>query len=291
MNPKLALALVTGCVLRYLVSRAWPWSPDTCAWIGVTTPGNSFERLLDGAHWLSTAQTPYATATFHGSPLLLALFQPLLTQVPSAIPILFIISDCFLAYGLASLATWCHAKHSPESTSQSAAGRYWSLAIAAGILFNPFALISYLARSLSVFSHLAVVAATLAAAHHKPLVCTLALAIATHLDPYTVLLYVPMFVLLQHNRVVFSKRVAVFHFLGVVAWSVFLGIAAVAVSRDPWFWWHQLQLLVAVPELAPAPSLAWYFFTQLFDRFQVFFLVLFQLHLLIYVAPLTIAFR
>jgi phosphatidylinositol glycan class U len=38
-------------------------------------------------------------------------------------------------------------------------------------------------------------------------------------------------------------------------------------------------------------GLFWYFFTEVFDRFRPFFLVLFQLHLLVYVAPLAVSFR
>src|SRR5437762_8349867 len=43
-----------------------------------------------------------------------------------------------------------------------------------------------------------------------------------------------------------------------------------------------------LPDLTPNVGLWWYFFIEMFDSFRSFFLCVFQLHLLIYVAPLCI---
>ncbi|KAG8892699.1 hypothetical protein FRB99_002496, partial [Tulasnella sp. 403] len=58
-----------------------------------------------------------------------------------------------------------------------------------------------------------------------------------------------------------------------------------------WSWvertWGASLLL---PDLTPNPGLWWYFFTEMFDHFRSFFLVVFSMHLVIYVAPLCIKF-
>jgi len=46
-----------------------------------------------------------------------------------------------------------------------------------------------------------------------------------------------------------------------------------------------------LPDLTPDPGLWWYFFTEMFDYFRPFFLMVFSLHLVIYVAPLCIKFQ
>ena len=57
---------------------------------------------------------------------------------------------------------------------------------------------------------------------------------------------------------------------------------------------HVLTILSCVnnslllPDLTPNVGLWWYFFIEMFDSFRSFFLVVFQLHLLIYVIPLTL---
>ena len=49
-----------------------------------------------------------------------------------------------------------------------------------------------------------------------------------------------------------------------------------------------LTASLLLPDLTPNVGLWWYFFIEMFDSFRSFFLVVFQLHLVIYVAPLCI---
>jgi phosphatidylinositol glycan class U len=49
-----------------------------------------------------------------------------------------------------------------------------------------------------------------------------------------------------------------------------------------------IRFSLLLPDLTPNVGLWWYFFIEIFDSFRSFFLVVFQLHLLIYVAPLCI---
>jgi len=46
-----------------------------------------------------------------------------------------------------------------------------------------------------------------------------------------------------------------------------------------------------LPDLTPNVGLWWYFFTEMFDHFRPFFLMVFNVHLLIYVFPLCIKFQ
>ena len=48
---------------------------------------------------------------------------------------------------------------------------------------------------------------------------------------------------------------------------------------------------LTIPDLTPTIGLGWYFFIEMFDHFRTFFVGVFQLHLLMYVAPLCFAFR
>ncbi|KAJ3899821.1 cell division cycle protein 91 [Lentinula edodes] len=48
---------------------------------------------------------------------------------------------------------------------------------------------------------------------------------------------------------------------------------------------------LSLPSLTPNPGLWWYFFTEMFDHFRAFFLVVFEVHLLMYVAPICIKFQ
>lgn len=48
---------------------------------------------------------------------------------------------------------------------------------------------------------------------------------------------------------------------------------------------------LTIPDLTPTIGLGWYFFIEMFDHFRAFFVGVFQLHILAYVAPLTIAYK
>lgn len=48
---------------------------------------------------------------------------------------------------------------------------------------------------------------------------------------------------------------------------------------------------LGVPDQTPNLGLFWYFFTETFEHFRVFFLCVFQINAFIYVLPLTIRFR
>ncbi len=48
---------------------------------------------------------------------------------------------------------------------------------------------------------------------------------------------------------------------------------------------------LSVPDQTPNLGLFWYFFTETFEHFRIFFLCVFQMNAFIYVIPLTIRFR
>ncbi len=57
------------------------------------------------------------------------------------------------------------------------------------------------------------------------------------------------------------------------------------------FLWATYGFILSVPELTPNMGLWWYFFTEMFDHFRVFFVATFQLNVFIYVIPLTLRLR
>ena len=55
---------------------------------------------------------------------------------------------------------------------------------------------------------------------------------------------------------------------------------------------HPLPLpRLTVPDLTPNVGLFWYFFTEAFEHFRVFFLCVFQINAFLYVLPLSVRFR
>jgi phosphatidylinositol glycan class U len=174
--------------------------------------------------------------------------------------------------------------------------------IVAFYLFNPFTIFSCTARSISLFSHLAVALVLYNASvstaqssqsdhtmRSRPIACGLSLALAVHLDFYAILLIVPCFCMLKgprSNRIVLAKFLA-FFILGFAA--LYATVDLIVGSKHAYF--SQLEFIFTVPDLSPNVGVFWYFFTEVFDRFRPFFLFLFQAHMLVYIAPLAVCFH
>ncbi|KAJ3789525.1 PIG-U-domain-containing protein [Lentinula aff. detonsa] len=76
----------------------------------------------------------------------------------------------------------------------------------------------------------------------------------------------------------------------MVYWTALALISTLIVGHWRWMsttWGTSLSL----PSMTPNPGLWWYFFTEMFDHFRPFFLVVFNVHLLMYVAPICIKFQ
>ena len=71
-------------------------------------------------------------------------------------------------------------------------------------------------------------------------------------------------------------------FLGIIYYLSFLWMG------DSWtFLESTVGFILAVPELTPNMGLFWYFFTEMFEHFRVFFVCTFQINCFVYVYPLA----
>ena len=70
--------------------------------------------------------------------------------------------------------------------------------------------------------------------------------------------------------------------LGIIYYLSYL------VMGNSWtFMFSTLGFTLAVPELTPNMGLFWYFFTEMFEHFRVFFVCTFQINCFVYVYPLA----
>lgn len=120
---------------------------------------------------------------------------------------------------------------------------------------------------------------------------TFYLAVAAYLSVYPVLLLVPTVALLCtikgtkllptaiHTTATFCVS------FGFMLYASFLWLGSLNFVSATY------SITFMMTELTPNIGLWWYFFTEMFEDFRSFFLVVFQLHLVIYVLPLCIKLR
>ncbi|KAI0802080.1 GPI transamidase subunit PIG-U [Irpex lacteus] len=235
----------------------------------LSSPLTSYERLKEGVYLFSHGIDPYSGGLFRHSPLLLSAFTTLLPLKDVISKVLWTASDAVAAWSLVRI--WRARQRVPKSSRD--------VLIAALYLLNPYLLLPSLALSTSSLENAALLAAVAFACELLLLLITS--PVSNLVSPHPIALDLK------------GLRKAVLPLAGeYAAYTSVLTAASTLVCGGSWAWmektWGSFFLL---PDLTPNPGLWWYFFTEMFDHFRPFFLMVFSLHVLIYVLPITIKFQ
>ncbi|KAI0366878.1 PIG-U-domain-containing protein [Pilatotrama ljubarskyi] len=256
----------------------------------LSSPLTSYSRLREGIYLFQHGIDPYSGGSFRHSPLLLSLFSTVLPLTPYTSALLWTAADAVAAWALVRI--W-RLRTGAKKTSRDRQ-------IAALYLLNPYIFLPSLALSTSSLENMLCLLAIMFACRGRASASLLALAALLQLSLPSILLLAPV-LLLNITRPV--SRLALpqpldaplkqavpllAEFLG---YTVLLTFASTLVCGN-WAWVEKTWgASLTLPDLTPNPGLWWYFFTEMFDHFRPFFLMVFSVHLLIYVAPMCIKFQ
>jgi phosphatidylinositol glycan class U len=166
--------------------------------------------------------------------------------------------------------------------------------ISRSFLFNPFTVLTCIARSTSALTNLFILTAMAKASQGASFTFILATAFASYFAMHPILLFPPLMVLLYDAKTL-KKNTApdvpsfiLTHTLGisVAIGALLTGSAFLTGSWDFLSATYGVRLLL--PDLTPNVGLWWYFFIEMFDSFREFFLGVFWLHAASYMPGLTI---
>ncbi|KAJ2611098.1 hypothetical protein H4S08_003314 [Coemansia sp. RSA 1365] len=272
-----AFVLFPGLVSTYLSGR-----------VELSTPVTSYKRLVEGLHLSAHGVSPYDGGVFHQSPLLLLLFKPLYYLPSIFTDMLYTTADVLVALMLAKLA----ALKANSALNLSVPGETRLVCMPSVVamlyLFNPLTMGTTLVKSTIVFSHLAVVSSLyfgLQGRTNRAIACA---AAAAHLSLYPAMLIVPISLMADNcQQRCGSIMTTVVKFIMAVG---LLHVLFVAVFGSEYFG-ATFDFTVRVADLQPNVGLFWYFFTEVFDEFRLFFYVVFQLTALGFAVPVSWRFR
>ncbi|GAA5838104.1 hypothetical protein JCM5353_004498 [Sporobolomyces roseus] len=265
----------------------------------LTSPLSSWQRLQEGYYLFSKLdKDPYAAGSFHTPPLLLASIGPLTDSriCPEWLSFLvWTMADVGIAWALSRVADRRRRGKLLEDEGEKS----WSGARIANLyLLHPFSLATTLARSSITFSSLFLALALESAVSSSLISAVILLSFATHLSLHPVLLLPPLILLVNQTQTQnlstprrSLKNDAVRGSLAFVAHQAMLLMFSRWMTGSWAFLSSVYGVILTIPDLTPNIGLAWYFFIEMFDHFRSFFLVVFALHPLVYVAPLTYFYR
>ncbi|XP_054918022.1 phosphatidylinositol glycan anchor biosynthesis class U protein isoform X2 [Dermacentor andersoni] len=126
------------------------------------------------------------------------------------------------------------------------------------------------------------------------LIASVVLAVETYKSFYPVMLLLPALLYMHEVKRNSSHRSTSLVISAVVTFLVTLScllFGSYLVTSSWQFLWSTYGCICAVPDLTPNIGVFWYFFTEVFEHFRVFFLWIFQLNAFVYMVPLGIRLR
>ena len=193
-------------------------------------------------------------------------------------------------------------RSSLSSSSSSSSSFHFPHFVAAFWLFNPLTILTNLSLSTLPLLHFFIVLSIYSAISKQNHLTAFALAVAIYIDLYPIAMMIPITLLLvkkrrnekEDNLFAGSQLFALlFPFLLTLFYFALLLLLSSTLFSPPSFAFVLDSYLFnfSISDLTPNLGLFWYFFTEIFDRFRSFFLIVFHTHFLFYLIPLTIRFH
>lgn len=271
------------------------------------TPLNSYKRLREGIVLSQNDLDPYAGVLFHETPFALKFFAFLYEMLSEPIAnMIFIFGDVLTTIVLGKVADLVainlliqqkkdakklHKDAKEELLVHVEDVESMSSLVQAAYLFHPYLMASCAAKTTTVFANLFLATFLWMALRKQKIFACLSLAFATYQSFYPVMLIVPLILMISESdsdlkmtsfsvTAIFSGfLVAIFYFSYMIMGSSWTFLSST------------MGFILAVPELTPNMGLFWYFFTEMFEHFRVFFVCTFQINCFIYVIPLAAKLR
>ncbi|KAF8160705.1 GPI transamidase subunit PIG-U [Crassisporium funariophilum] len=256
----------------------------------LSSPLTSFSQLQEGIYLFNHGIDPYSGGSFRHSPLLLSFFATVFPLSRKLASLLWTLTDAAGAWFL--VQTWRVRQNVKESQRDAL--------VAALYLLNPYILLPSLALSTSSFANALMLATIMFACRGKSTATLFSLSFLLHLSLSYIVMLLPLLLLLisdPFSHLASPRPTSAYlrkltPLVGEFAlYTVTLTLISTLVAGS-WEWIPQTWgATLTLPDLTPNTGMWWYFFTEMFDHFRPFFLMVFNVHLLIYVVPVCIKFQ
>lgn len=305
------MVLVLGFILRLGLIYT-PLARRVSDRVEVSTPMNSWRRVTEGLYLHRMELSPYDGDIFHEPPLSLVVYDYVTTVIDEQfLPLLFIACDLLTAILLACAARKCVNymvnKESQIKKAKSAEDIGLTMdsvndvpkLVLTVYLLSPYSLLNCIGMATTLLSNLLVALFFASFVHGWWLIASVVLAVETYRSFYPVMLLLPALLYLSEVKhetkggssprwtslVVAAASVTFLLSLGGLLYGSYLVTGSWQFLRSTY------GCICAVPDLTPNIGVFWYFFTEVFEHFRVFFLWIFQLNAFVYIVPLGIRLR
>ncbi|GFS50612.1 phosphatidylinositol glycan anchor biosynthesis class U protein [Trichonephila clavipes] len=296
-----------GFIVRFIFLKSSTLTNALGNRVEVSTPITSWKKAIEGVNLWKHGTNPYDSDIFHESPLGLVTYDFILTYFPGWLPVIFAICDVLTAVVL-SLVAKIYVNNSmkkeqdekiPESSEplllKSENIAWVPFYVATAYLLSPYSIVSCGGKSTVTFQNMLLAFFMLFTACSNWFFASIILAMLSCHSFYHVTLLIPLAMYVYQIDDKKDRTWKVLKVLGTIATFVAVTIQLIFTFRSVTGSWHFLWCtygcILSVPDLTPNIGLFWYFFTEIFEHFRVFFLCTFQLNVFVYTTPLAVRLR
>ena len=161
-------------------------------------------------------------------------------------------------------------------------------------MFNPFTIMNCLGMTITVLDNLLLACSFLSTTKKNKTFTGFFLGLLTCQSIYNVMFVIPavMYISNVHST---KKPFPWNEMLNAFSIYIMMVFLQILLSHHLAGSWHFIKatygFTLAVPNLKPNIGLYWYFFTEMFDHFHLFFIYIFQINIFVYLVPLVIRFQ
>lgn len=321
VNKNIIVLLIVGVIVRLWLFRSEflrTWLENR---LEIATPLTSWNRILEGIYLnKKVGLSSYEGDLVHELPMMLSFYEIFTKNFinTSYIFIIFDILNAFLIYNIVKKSIqifyvtekrdgkagkYRRLIESMDDTSlakffvhkNSFDYEFWSVVAFGVYLFNPFTIASCIAQSTVLVHNLFMLLWLFCLINGQATVAFFFLAIHANLSIYSGSLIVASIFYLYRSMP--AKKMS-FSMFAVKNALVFLVQVVLVFMFNLWLEDFNLRFVkctylfvLEVPDLVPNLGVFWYFFTEMFDHFRLFFTYVFQFNVLIYAIPISLRLR
>ncbi|CDK26563.1 unnamed protein product [Kuraishia capsulata CBS 1993] len=257
-------------------------------------PVNSFRSLKEGIFLLRNGLNPYSGTIIHHPPILVSLFT-VINENELVTNLIYALADLVTALNLIRINEWfmkqeVEASNEKGEKIQTKQEYFANWIVYAWYFFNPLGITSIFSRSTTVFTNMFIMITLKSLCYQELSVAVMSLSVATYLSyhPWYYILPVVCYIIKskpeEHPWKIVVKAVGLFV-------SGLFGLLYLSFQlTGSWQFLTNYETIVMFHKITPNLGLWWYFFTEIFQFFNNFFVGVFNLYTFIFIVPFTLRF-
>lgn len=298
MSRLISVLIIGGGLIRFLLPTLFPQIINILdSSVEFSTPISSFKSLQESFYYFNHNINLYDGGNNHHPPLLIILLN-FINLLPGGLNqiwfnLLFTILDILIVFKLIYINQWYNQYRSQKNGNKNIKG-FDDYLIACFYLFNPLIILTNLSHSTIIISWLFIFESILQIIKYENIPRSMiSLSIASYLSINYINL-LPCFIALGHIIKKNQDKNYKIHQVYIEGLGIFISCSCLLILLSfivtaGWKFLDNVYLTnIMFKKIKPNLGLWWYLYTEMFENYNLFYLIVFNLYGFIFIIPMTL---